>query len=1235
MTANSLPDSATATQPAASILEPQQLVLPSLLAMLNDLVQRLPPAPEANPTQAAHLLQQAVHAMQVVHLHGMARMAQTMGQVLLAPVPDPEAAARTTQLLQLAAKDLNSQLRMLQSQGSSTPQAMFTTYRALVKLGGKDTAHPADLWTPQGNASLAQIPATVAALHPSDSVRAQMDQQVLAFIKTSDPNAIHALGLLCQGLAQTAPTVLQCSVWHIAAGWTDALTHGLLEADLFTKRLASRLLIQYAMQTRGDTHVPELLIRDLLFYCDQAVQTSQHHLTDLPSVLQAVCYTTGLLTTASSQATEPVTTQNTPEPSPAPPDSDSEPTSPVPSDTAHATDIPEFQPTDALMQGSAALPQVTPNQAFLAEADDISRMLEKALIAWSRDTDPTPLPDTATIQASELTRSAWAAGCADISTLAHTLQRILPRMGNDVPTAQRQVCLQTAEEIRRLLNQFAAGFIRRPHPQVLEALHALQAQLPSPAASDSVDANHDAASPDAATSRTEHSDSTDTHTLETSDNHSDSAKQSEPCLDNTLLDPVRFAVFEEEVLSIWPPLQVALQRWIDVPTDTASRQALLRGLHTLKGSARLADAMAWAAQVHTVEDLALTRADKPQALQQPLEALRMAFIALQQEMAVRHPERAAAHWGQRPLDTVARHAQALWSTNDSAQTALKDTNALLTEMEHCLQRLYAQIKDCAAWADTLMLHGDMDLPYEWHEELGELVRGLNNCTDDIGTVQRQIQHGSTSAAGALGTQSGHLRALQHTLMYARLLPLTHIAQRLKDTVRLAVADTGKPTDLVLQGADTVMERDTLEALAPALEHLLRNSVAHGIETAQQRIACGKSASGRITIALRTLGTTQTLIVQDDGSGLDTERIRAQASALGLIAAQDNVDATRAAQLILHPGLSTASQVTELAGRGIGMDAVQAQIRELGGQLSIASVPGKGCRFVITLPAPPQVEQVLGLRAGNWRIAVPARGVEALRQVPYEQARQALEQGMLRDDIRGPMPLYWAGAVWQQSTGSHEAPLDGQTLILVLRSDTRRFGLVVDEVLGTQEVVLQPPTDMAVPLPGLLGTAAQPSGQVLQVYEPAPVVAAHETRLQAQPPTASNHSAPVEIQAERPRVMLVDDSISVRRLAQHLLQSNGYQVTTVADGLQALEQLEHTTPDVLLVDIEMPDMNGMELLRRVRAEDRWRQLPIVMLTAHEPGPVSQKAIDLGAQAYLTKPYSPAELLAQVKRYCAIH
>lgn len=1213
-------------QPTASPapLDPRQLLLPAMAAMASDVAQLLPPGDAMQAMQAQQVLQQLGNASRVLGLQGLAAFMQglqaPLQQLTGSGEPLP---GKTGELLALAARDAQRFVQALERSEPTSPHTLFPSYRALIKLSGKDTAHPADLWDDPWPQPWLPAPEDVPALVPSVELRAVWDQHTLALLQASSLSSCQPLCAASLGLAVHAQ---DGTVWQLAAAWLESLEQGLLELDIYAKRLASRLLSHYASYAKGQSAPPPDLLRDLQFFCAQALAAATQRGACLPPTLTRVqqhC--------APRTAAPPPDAASADAPASPPPAAVTPPPPSLPAFQA----APEILPTASLGQGLASTAQIEPDLAFLHEAEQLSQALETRINVWRSDPASALPPDTDAL-AQALSRLAWSSGCTEIASLTHLLQCCLQRMPAQASPAQRQSCQHASDEMRRLLHQFAAGFLRRAHPQVMEALHQLYASLPAPstpheALPASADTAPDAEAQDDAPAAAD----TDTppQNIATADSLAEPAV--EPTSTAPVLDAMHFSVFEEEMLAVWPRLQAALKQWLQAPTDSAARQSVLRSLHTLKGSARLAGAMAWASQVHALEGLALevqpeAGARGPASLQPPLEALRIAFVALQQEMADRHPERQSQRWQHNPLDTVTRHAQALWATHDAGSSALAASQLSLNALATGLQQLRHHIRDCAAWADTLMLHGDLELPYEWHEELHALVQALDRCTDDADTVHQQLQHSLADTHNALNTQGGHLRALQHTLLYARLVPLNHWQERLDSCVQLAAQDTAKSVELVWQDSEAVLERSVADALTPALEHLLRNCVAHGLETPAQRRAAGKPETGRIQLSAHTQGAQQILRLQDDGRGLDVPAIRSKALALGLLPADAPVDNDRAAALILHPGLSTATAVTELAGRGIGMDVVADTIAQLGGSLRIRSTAGQGCCFEICLPAPPQVEQVLALRAGSWRVALPARALESVRRVPDAVAEQALAQGMLNDEASGPLPLYWAGAVWQQSTRSLEPAFDGTRSLLIVRSDTARWGLLVDEILGTQEVTLQAPAELAVPVPGLLGIAAQPSGQVLQVYDPAAVLGAHEARQLAQ----QGHAAPPSGEAEplRPLVLLADDSLSVRRLAQHLLQSSGYRVETAEDGLQALHTLENgEEPALLIADIEMPDMDGLELLRRLRATERFQRLPVVMLTAHSAGPVSHQAIDLGAQAFLTKPYAPNELLAVVRRF----
>lgn len=1211
--------------------DPRELVLPSVLAMLADVATQL----EHPTAQTVHLLAQIAQALDSVHLLAPAKLVRSLEQACQPPAPERHASSSTTlpatdtaqhlpALRQLAHRDLLRHLDALANQQPTDTAQLFDSYRALVRLSGKDSAHPADLWEQRpDHAALAELPAEITnrypTLVPCDAVRAELDQAVLAWVKAPAPGHAATLCHISLGLAHSAPTpALRCA-WQLVAGWWDAQAAALLPPDIYAKRLAARVLMLYGQQLKGASAATTPLLDELRFFCAQGVQKLQHAPIDSTPIFSAICLAYELipaLTAPQKEAAEQAPPAPTALPEPAPP-------------PGHAAPVLELQPLATLTQGLAGQPQTPAKASAITPAQTLVHALNTAL---SDGRDPGPAceaaggtannaeakaesdADTDTnahTSAAQLTRYAWEQGWAEIAMLAHLIERITQRAPTPWPAALRTTCQHGTTEIERLLQQLAQGHTRRAQAQIVQALeHAVQ-QLPAPAA---VHESAEASESEAATAE---------NTTDKQENNKNPIEE-----ERNQLQTLHFSVLEEEMQAQWPQLQAALHSW---PPGSTCPPALLRALHTLKGSARLAGAAAWARQVHALETLAFAPHSSPEALAEPIEALRLGFAALQQEMALHAPQ---APSQQQPLETLQRHTQALWISHTQAQEATAQSQSAITEMAASLQRLHTLVQDCKVWANTLMVYGDMELSYEWHSELQDLLAGLLSATDDLGTVQQQLQHHHQESTHALATQTGYLQGLQHSLLYASLQPLGHIQERLAECLRLAEHDCQRQADLHLEGEAILLEKTTLQALAPTLEHLLRNSLAHGIEAPAQRRAAGKPAHGQITLALREANGQHILTLSDDGAGLDLNAIGRQAARLGLWQGAEPPTAEQAAQLIVHPQLSTAAALSETAGRGIGMDAVQAQIQALGGQLHIASRTGQGCTTTITLPAPPAVLPIQVLRAGSWQVALPSQWIEGVLRIPLSLAEEGLQRGMLHGDPRGPLPLFWAGALWQQSACSQLPPLDGHAHILIVRSPTQRWGLWVDSLQPTQEVLLQPPTGLTTPIAGLLGTASLPSGQVVPVYEPAPVIAAHENRQHSAPTAPLAHPEAMAEEPQRPLVMLVDDSISVRRLAQHLLVSHGWQVETAADGLAALQRLhEGLQPSVMLVDIEMPGMNGLELLRRLRQEPRWQQLSVVMLTAHEAGPVSQQALDMGAQAYLTKPYSPQQLLAQVKRYAA--
>ncbi|PZQ73518.1 MAG: hybrid sensor histidine kinase/response regulator, partial [Variovorax paradoxus] len=451
--------------------------------------------------------------------------------------------------------------------------------------------------------------------------------------------------------------------------------------------------------------------------------------------------------------------------------------------------------------------------------------------------------------------------------------------------------------------------------------------------------------------------------------------------------------------------------------------------------------------------------------------------------------------------------------------------------------------------------------------------------------------------------------------------------------------------LDITGGTIEMDRGVLDRMTPAFEHLLRNCVAHGIEDAEVRERAGKDPAGLITIDLRHEGNDVSVSFRDDGAGLQRDRILQRAQALGLVEQGQVLSDDEVAELIFKPGFSTATQVSELAGRGIGMDVVRSEVAALGGRIETHSAPAQGTEFRLVLPLTTAVTHVVMLRAGETSIGVPSNLVELVQRTSAVDLEKAyLEQHHAFGGEQ--VPFYWAGALLQSSSRSDRAP--GRTnTVVVVRSAAQRVALHVDEVLGNQEVVVKNLGPQLARVPGMAGISVLASGAVALIYNPVALAALHGAQaLQMQAaggvaaPARATSGGPAEpaqavvaAPSQIPLVLVVDDSITVRRVTQRLLQREGYRVALAADGLQALERLQQERPSVVLSDIEMPRMDGFDLARNIRADASLEGLPIVMITSRIAEKHREHAKQLGVDHYLGKPYSEDELLRLVRQFTA--
>ncbi len=787
------------------------------------------------------------------------------------------------------------------------------------------------------------------------------------------------------------------------------------------------------------------------------------------------------------------------------------------------------------------------------------------------------------------------------------------------------------------------------------------------------------------------------------------------------LDPDLFEIFEEEALEIFPATASALRQWTSRPDNMSARGEVLRGLHTLKGSARLAGAMRLGELAHRMESSVETiphegaqSTDIEQlmiqldGMQHNFDVLRNPALANEPTLAAVATPMAAATEAQAPaaplasmrsmasatgivapaalrsapgqtvrvraqlLDRLMNQAGEVMITRARLEAELSQLRGSLTDLGGNLDKLRLQLRELDVQAESQMqtrlqqtkeTEASFDpLEFDRYTRVQELTRMMAESVNDVATVQRNIQRTIESTEDDLVMQARQTRDLQRDLLRTRMVEFEGISERLYRVVRQAGKDAGKQVKLDILGGTIEMDRGVLDRMTPAFEHLLRNCVAHGIEAAEVRTAAGKNASGEIVITLHQEGNDVSIEFRDDGAGLNIARIREKAISQGLLGVDATLADNDAANLIFTPGFSTATQITELAGRGVGMDVVRSEVVALGGRIETATAEGQGTSFKLVLPLTTAVTQVVMMRIGALAIGVPANLIEIVRRASLKDLQSAYNSGFYEYSGES-LPFFWAGALLQHSSASSE-PATKTMPVAVFRSAAQRVVMHIDEVLGNQEVVVKNLGPQLSRLPGLAGMTVLASGAVALIYNPVALATVYGAQARAmsfdpaQPHALGGQAQPKDISDAQPRelsadaqpvvplvpanpasisppaiplVLIVDDSITVRRVTQRLLQREGYRVTMAADGLQALERLAEELPSVILSDIEMPRMDGFDLLRNVRGDAKYKHLPTIMITSRIAEKHREYAFELGANHYLGKPYNEEELLSLIRRY----
>ncbi len=588
------------------------------------------------------------------------------------------------------------------------------------------------------------------------------------------------------------------------------------------------------------------------------------------------------------------------------------------------------------------------------------------------------------------------------------------------------------------------------------------------------------------------------------------------------------------------------------------------------------------------------------------------------------------------IDRLVNEAGELSIARARIEGEMRSLKESLLDLTENVIRLRRQLRDIEIQAESQMQsrtaqadeqHAGFDpLEFDRFTRFQELTRMMAESVNDVASVQQNLLKNLDDANAAIIAQARLNREVQQELMTVRMVPFGSLADRLYRIVRQTSKELNKRANLEITGGQVELDRSVLDKMGAPLEHMLRNAVAHGLEERDVRVALGKPDIGEISLALKQEGNEIILSFSDDGAGLDFERIRARGLDAGLLAADEEADPARLADLIFTPGFSTASEVSQVSGRGVGMDVVKTEVTSLGGRIETISTPGQGTEFRLYIPLTLAVTKALLVRAGSKRYAIPS--------VMIEQVLDLKETALTR--IRESGTAEWMGHHYPFNYLPHLLG-DTQALpeqhrqywTLLLRSGTRRIAVQVDALMGNQEIVVKNIGPQLARVIGVDGATVLGDGQVVLILNPVALSTHARAAEFAEPiPSAPVHTEEEAASAALPTVMVVDDSLTVRKITGRLLAREGYQVITAKDGVEALEQLLDVIPDVMLVDIEMPRMDGFDLTRNIRADARLKGIPIIMITSRTADKHRTYAFEIGVNHYLGKPYQEDELLQLV-------
>jgi len=589
------------------------------------------------------------------------------------------------------------------------------------------------------------------------------------------------------------------------------------------------------------------------------------------------------------------------------------------------------------------------------------------------------------------------------------------------------------------------------------------------------------------------------------------------------------------------------------------------------------------------------------------------------------------------LDNLVNFAGEVSIYRSRVEQQIGSFRSSIDEMDQTVNRLRDQVRkfdiETEAQIDSRkeeaqkLGYEDFDpLEFDRFTHMQQLSRSMVESLSDLVSIEDILLNLTRESETLLLQQSRVNTELQESLMHTRMVPLAEYAPRLRRIVRQTSSELDKRTTLAFHGAEVEMDRNVVERMMAPLEHMLRNSIAHGIEDRQTRLKAGKAEEGIINIALSREGSEIIVRVSDDGAGINLDAVKKKAIERGLLKQGAKLNDKEIIGFILESGFSTAQSLSQIAGRGVGMDVVNSEIKQLGGVLEIDSTPGKGTMFTVRLPLTLSVSRALLVNVVDDIYAIPLMSINGIERISSNE---------LETLLNSENPVFsWVGDEYDVmhltsvlGAGPGQLSNDsGKVALLLAKSGEHRIAFAIDGLIGSREIVVKSLGPQLSTLQDLSGATILADGSVALIIDMPSLIRRGLSHRGSEP----GEVEAVEYSAERePIVMVVDDSITVRKVTERLLKRHNMTCITAKDGVDALTVLEETLPDVMLLDIEMPRMDGFELATHIRNSELLKDIPIIMITSRTGEKHRQRALEIGVNKYMGKPYTEVDLLENIK------